>query len=209
MSDGYFEKPSAPENLVLPIPISIPRRDFITKGGTALIFIAASGVAMEGCPTASQWVDIAIANLPTILQVVAGIVAIAGDPSVTPQLETEIKRIAGEVTKDLNTAKDLISQYKTKADATLLDKIDASLIDAQRNLGDLLKAFHVSNPALMATIAASIGLAITTVIAVQATVPAPAGAPAARRDLAKNNGSNAIRRAYNFIVAPNYPNAVI
>jgi hypothetical protein len=183
------------------------RRKFMT--GAAVGAVGVSVVGLEGCPSASQWFNIAIADLPTILQVVGGIVAIAENPAVVPELEAKLKQYAAEATKDLNTAKDLITQYKGTATDPILTKIDDALLDAQKNLGDLLAAFHVSDPTLMATVSAAVGLGITTIIAIQAAVPAPSTAPAARKDLARNNGANAIKRAYNFIVIKNYPNAVI
>lgn len=187
------------------------RRRALAISGKAVVGVGAglAVVSLTGCPTAAQWEAIAIANIPTILQVVAGIVAIASNPAVPSSLEAEIVKVAAEVTKDLNTAKNLIAGYKSAPSASVLSQIDAALIDAQSNLGDLLSAFHVSDPVLMATIAASIGLAITTVIAIQATVPAPAGAPAVRLNLAKNNGASAIKQAFNFIVIKNYPSNVI
>lgn len=217
---GYFEKPSAPKNLVLPKPVAIPRRDFMTKGSTALILVG-SGLAItaEGC-NATSWIDTALSDLPAVLQIItsiAGIIAAAQGGVVSGPLLAQINSISNQVQTDLNLAKTLITEYQSGKDAngvainkaTVLGKIDATLVTIQDNLNAILQAFHVSDPILQSTIAASIGLAIATVLGIQALIPAPPAATAARLSIQKQNGANAIKEAFNVIVGKNYPSKVL
>lgn len=202
------ENPSAPANLVLPKPVLIPRREML---GKIIVVGAGSGVVLglEGCPTAYQWVDIALQDLPTIIQIVSVIVAMANSPSVTTQIETQLKSTSDQIIRDLNLAKTLITQYKAKKDPTLLGKIDAALITCENNLSAILTAFHITDETLMTTISASLGVAIASVLAVQALIPPPPASTTARVSLAKENGANAIREAFNLVVGKSYPNRVL
>lgn len=209
MRDGYYEKPSAPANLVLPKPVAIPRRKalslILVGGGTGVIT-----VGLTGCPqTASEWFTTVLADLPTILETIQGIITLAGASVVPPTLEAEIQKILNAAITDINLVQTLVSQYKTTPGATLLTQIDVALVDALNNLGTILSDFHVTDPILQSAISAALGLAITTILAIQGLVPAPTTATFARKSLGQNNGANVIKESFNFIVRKNYPKAVI
>ena len=179
----------------------------IMKGALAVI-AGASILGMEGC-NAQQWIDTALADLPTVIQVVGSIIAMAQGGALAAPVMAQLQNISGQATNDLNTAKDLITKFQANKDKTLLGQIDAALVAAQSDLNQILSAFHISDPTLQTTIAASVGLAITTVVGIQALLPPPPAAPTARLAMAKNNGSNAIKEAFNVIVSKNYPKAVL
>jgi hypothetical protein len=184
----------------------LSRREF-TKGA-AVGAVGASVVSLEGCG-ASTWIDMVLADLPTILSIITSILGIVMGGGVPAALVSEIQNIANQVTTALQTAKTLIAQYQAAPNATLLAKIDAALVDAQSNLGAILNIFHVSDPVLQATISASVGLAITVVLGIEALIPVPPAASDARKALQTHGGSEAIKQAYNFILSGKYPNAVL
>jgi len=186
----------------------IDRRNF-GKG----ILAGAAGASMlslTGCPmTTAQWIDTVLSDLPAILSVTSEILSLAGASVVPPQLEVQIQNILNQVSMYLNLVKDLVNQYKTAPDSSILTKIDAALIDAQANLSSLLAIFHVSDQTLQATVSGLLGVAIATLFAIQALIPSPAGATTARKNMSQKNGANVIKESFNFIVAKNYPTHVI
>lgn len=185
----------------------ITRREF----GKAAVTGSVAGVVMlgSGCPSASQWEAIVLADLPAILQVITEIISIAHMGVVPPALTAQVAAWGAQITTDLNLVNTLVAQYKANADQTLLGKIDAALVDAQTNLSAILAAFHIENPTIQNTVAAAVGLVITTVIAIQALVPPPPGSSNERLNLHTGNGDAAIRQAFNLILAGHYPQAVI
>ena len=106
------------------------RRQF-AKRAALMVLAGGAPVALTGCPTLAQWEAIAIANIPAIIQVATAILAIAGDPSVPPDLEDIIRNTTTQIAADLNLAKTLIENYQAHPSGALLNQIDAALLDAQ------------------------------------------------------------------------------
>jgi hypothetical protein len=184
------------------------RREMLKATGTTGLALATVGAA-EGC-NASQWIQTALTDLPTILQIITSILAVAG-----VNASAQVTEYGNEAKNDFTTAQSIIASYNAAASSAkpgLLGQIDAALSAGLANLSGILNAFHVNDQTLESTIAAAVGAAMTAVLAIQSLVPAPPAASAKRVALAKatqNNGDVVLRQAYNLIVAAHYPQAVI
>jgi hypothetical protein len=183
------------------------RREMLVATGTGGVALATVG--LEGC-SASQWIQTALTDLPTILQILTSILAVAG-VNAGPQ----VAEYGNEAKADLQTAQSVIAAYKAAAAANkpgLLGQIEAALSAAQANLSGILTVFHSTDDTLAKTIAASVGAALTALLAIQSLIPAPPAATARRMTLAKSaqkDGNEVIKEAFNLIVGRNYPSAVI
>lgn len=190
------------------INLTLNRRSF-TKSA-ALVLLGGGVPMLSGCPTVAQWEAIAINDLPGIIQVVAAIFSIAGDPSVGVMLEARIQQITSQVTADLNLVNTLIANYQARASTTLLGEIDAVLTDIQTNLSALLAAFRVENPQLMVTIASVIGIAISAITGLMILIPPPVSPSPTRAYLAYGStGVNGVKSAFNQVVGLYYPTHMI
>lgn len=184
-----------------------------TKGAVALAAVGTIPL-MEGC-NADQWIAVALADLPTILQIVTSILGIvsASKGTIDPTLLTDVTNFGNEATKDLQLAQNLVASYKvavSSAKPGILSQIDAAMSLALTSLNSILNVFHVSDTVLEATIAAALGASITIVLAIQALIPPPPAAPVTRVSLGNpKNQTTAMKTAYNLIVRHNYPKAVI
>src|SRR6266576_915743 len=172
---------------------------------------AATAVLAAGCPANVQdWIQIAVADLPTILQIVTSILSMAGVAG-----GVQVKQFGAQAQTDLQTVQALITSYKTvngNARPGVLGEIDSTLIAVRGNLTSLLTAFRVVDPVLQQTVAAAIGAAITMLMALQSFIPPPPTAGARRMTMAKSSrrdGNEVMKEAFNAIVGKSYPGAVI
>ena len=185
------------------------RRQFLSTVGTgaAVGAFAAAPLVLEGCD-AQKWISIALSDLPVILQIAESIISIVGAASGqdTAADVAQAQNAAAQAKQALLTAQSLIQQYQASPTGDLLSKIDAALVAAQTNLSSVLSVLHIANPTLQATIAASIGSALTIVVALQALVPppptpAPANVTLNRKALSnQNSNAVAIKVAFNEAV---------
>lgn len=164
-------------------------RKRIAKGTLALAL--SLSLLTSACSTA--WIKIALADLPVLVQIATSIFGIVGAAQgrgqVDPGVASQIQQTATQVQADLKLLQSLIDSYNAAsatAKPALRDKIDAALTAIQGSLSSILSAAHINNPALQATIAASVGLAISTILAIQSLLPPPATASAARMKLSAN-----------------------
>jgi len=184
------------------------------KTSAALALSAA--LAFAGCST--SWIKIALADLPVITQValnIAGIVAAAqGKGQTGAATATQIQNIANQVQSDLTLTQNLINTYQSApaaGRAGVLAQISTALADAQSNLKSILVAVHVQNAALQSTIAAAVGIAVSTLASIETLIPQPAPAPNAAA--AKSPGvapaavpppsASQLKREFNAIFAAN------
>jgi len=187
------------------------RRNFLVTAGAGAV--GASAVGMEGC-SASQWLTIALNDLPTILQIVTSILSIVGAASgaSTAAAVALANTAASKAKEAITEAQAFLVQYQANKTTTLLGNVDDALATAQSQLGSILSILNINNPTLQATLSAAIGSALTIIVAVQALVPAPTPAPtpsptlaASRRvQLSKVTASNqsiAIKVGYNEALA--------
>jgi hypothetical protein len=73
----------------------------------------------------------------------------------------------------------LVAQYETdlaSAPAGVLGKVDAAIADAQQNMGAILSAVHIANPAVVAAVNSAIASVQTVILALIAILPTPATA---------------------------------
>lgn len=186
----------------------------LTAKGAVLALAVSSTATLEGC-NAQQWLSLALADLPTILQVVTSIISIVGatQGSVQGPLLAEVNKYGAEAQNDLKNAQTLLAQYQTASSSAkpgILSKIDVALTVTQNNLSTILTDFHVVDQTLESTVAAALGAAITMVVAIQALIPPPPAAQTARMAIQNNKDqSAAMKQAYNLIVGKNYPKAAI
>jgi hypothetical protein len=176
---------------------------------------------MTGC-NASQWISVALTDLPTVLQVVTSIVSIVGTAKgkVEQPVLDKVNSIGAIVKTDLATAQDLVSKFQTAskdAQPGMLTQIDAALNTALQNLNEILGALTITDAQLQATIAAALGSAITVVVAITALVPAPpnpAPTPQSARRVelkasAKKDGSELIKESFNIIIGRTHASSMI
>lgn len=146
------------------------RRELLKIGGLASVATVAisAPVFMTGC-TASTWLQIAIADLPTIAKIATTIASIAGatSPAVAAAIAVGIAAIQTGIT----LVQQLIADYNANPNATIIQKIEAALSDIQSNLGAVLAAAHIENTVLVATITGLVGLAVTAVTAILSLIP--------------------------------------
>ena len=169
-----------------------------TKAGVSVILALA--LVISGCSTA--WIQTAINDVPVVLQIVTSIIGIVQtangveDPSVVGAATVA----AAQAKTDLQTLQTLVNDYQKAAAAdkpNLVGKIDAALAVAQQDLSSLLAAFHVKNQNLQLTIATSVGLALSTLAAIQALIPAQA----AKVSAAKPPKPEALKNEFNSVVS--------
>ena len=160
------------------------RRQFVghLAAGSAALAIAGTAVELEGC-NATQWIQIVLNDLPTLLQIAESIIAIVGaaQGSAEAGAIAVAQKFAADAQTAIQTVQTLVTAYQSSPTATGLQKIDAALLAVQNNFAGVMSALHISNPTLQATLAAAIGSAITITVAIQALVPpppAPAPTPA-------------------------------
>lgn len=172
---------------------------------------------LAGC--SASWINAALADLPVITQValnIASIVAAAqGKGQSGPAVTSQTQNIAAQVKSDLTLVQSLISSYKSSTAAqkpALVQKISAALADVQTNLNAILTAVHVSDAALQATIAAAVGVAVTTIASIESLLPQPVPAPASgavrASAAAKPPSARQLKKQFNAIFAANgFPQA--
>ncbi len=139
--------------------------------------IAAAGVSTIGCAV-PNWVDTALADLPTILNIATTVATIVADAATGGALTPAVAAIIATATAAVNVAipviQKMIADYQANPSASIITNIKTTLIDVQNSLGDILTAAHVVNPALRAVITTSMGLGIGVITAILSLLPAPA-----------------------------------
>ena len=178
----------------------------VSKGILAVVLSCC--LILVGCSTA--WIQTAISDIPVIVQVVTSIlqlVSAAQGHGADPAMIAQVQNIGQQAQSDLQLLNSLVSQYQS-ASATakpgLLNEIDTAITTAQANLTQILVAFHVTDPALQATIAGAVGLALSTLMEIQSLIPPPPTATAKRLAVSakavKPRTAAQIKSEYNFIV---------
>ena len=155
--------------------MQLTRRQF---GTTSLATMASAALwtglpAIEGCTT--NWIDVAIADLPVIVGIADQVVAIVGiaDPGLDPSVSALIKIAALAASSGLAELKVLITDYNTNPSATLLGKIKAAVLAIQKNFTDIVAQFsNITSSKLVATLAQAGSLALSVLSAILALLPA-------------------------------------
>jgi spore maturation protein SpmB len=188
------------------------RRNFLVTAGAGTVGVGTLGMA--GC-NPSQWLTIALNDLPTILQIVTSIISIVGAGSSSAAAVALAQTASNKAKDAINEALAFLQQYQTNKTNTLLGNVDDALATAQAQLGSILGVLGINNPTLQATLAAAIGSALTIIVAVQTLIPAPVPTPTptptpaqqrrvkltAARKAASTDQSIAIKVGYNEALA--------
>ncbi|MBV9572526.1 MAG: hypothetical protein JOY93_00620, partial [Acidobacteriales bacterium] len=130
-------------------------------------------LAATGC--ASQWLSVALADLPVLTQMainIAGIVTtLQSGKQLDPAEAAAIQNLSAEASKDLNLLQTLYSEYKASPNLTTLQKIDDAITAINQNLPALLQSAHITDSALAARISAGVDLILTTVSSFASLMP--------------------------------------
>ena len=162
------------------------RREFVGH----LAAGAAAVIVLEGCAI-PNWVNVALNDLPTILNIATTVATIVADAVSGGVLTPAVAAIIATATAAINVAipiiQKLINDYQANPSASLVTQIKTALLDVQANLGSILTAAHIDNVALRATITTAMGLAIGVVTAILSLLPV--ATPAAKKAQANAQGN--------------------
>lgn len=142
-----------------------------TMKGVLVVALAVSLVS-TGC--SAQWISVALADLPVLVQMALNIATFAETAQgkvISATDEAAIQSISGEASKDLNLLQSLYNEYKASPSDAGLQKINAAIAVIQQNLPALLQASHISDAALAARVSAGVNLILTTVASFAASMP--------------------------------------
>jgi hypothetical protein len=132
-------------------------------------------VSMLATGCTSQWISVALADLPVLAQMalnIAGLVAsLQSVRQLNPAEGAAIQNISAEAGKDLTLLQTLYNQYKANPNSSTLQQIENVIGDINQNLPALLRSAHISDPALSSRIAAAVDLILTTVSSFAALIP--------------------------------------
>jgi hypothetical protein len=135
-----------------------------------------------GCT--AQWISIALADLPVLLQMALNIgslvMTLQSGQQLSPSEAQAIQNISAEASKDLNLLQALYNQYQANPTASALQKIQSTVADISQNLPALLQAAHIGDPVLAARMAAAVNLILATVTSFAALIPQASGMPTGR-----------------------------
>jgi len=166
-------------------PNSSPALSPISKSRTVLAIVLSISLIATGC--SGQWISIALADLPVLIQMALNIGTIvttlqSGQQISAPEAAA-IQNISAQASKDLNLLAMLYNEYKTNPSAGALQKIQSVIADIDQNLPALLQAAHIGDPVLSARVTAGVNLILTTVASFAALMP-QTSAPAASQKVA-------------------------
>lgn len=141
---------------------------------TVLIVLLAAAMLTTGC--SSQWISVALADLPVLLQMALNIGNLVSTLDSGQQLSasdaTQMQNISAEATRDLNLLQTLYKEYKAAPNAATVQKIQSAIADTDQNLPAVLAAAHISDPALSVQLTAAVNLILGTVNSFAALIPA-------------------------------------
>ena len=168
------------------------RREFVghlTLAGAGAV-LAVSTLTLDGCAI-PNWVNVALNDLPTILNIATTVAAIVADALSGGVLTPAVAAIIATATAAINVAipiiQKLIADYQANPSASVVAQIKTALLDVQANLASILTAAHVDNLALRATITTAVGLAIGVLTAILSLLPVPATTGAVKSQATAQN----------------------
>jgi hypothetical protein len=145
----------------------------ISKSRTILAIALSISLIATGC--SAQWISVALADLPVLIQMALNIGTIVTTLQSGQQINAAeaaaIQNISAQASKDLNLLATLYNEYKTNPSAGTLQKIQGVIADIDQNLPALLQAAHIGNPVLSARVTAGVNLILTTVASFAALMP--------------------------------------
>jgi len=147
-----------------------------------LVVLLAVSLLATGCT--AQWISVALADLPVLLQMALNIGSLVTTLQSGQQLSASeaqaIQNISAQASKDLNLLQTLYNQYQANPTASALQKIQSTVADISQNLPALLQAAHIGDPVLAARMASAVNLILATVTSFAALIPQASGMPTGR-----------------------------
>lgn len=147
-----------------------------------VVFSALLAITLIATGCSPQWISVALADLPVLVQMALNIGTTVTTLESGQQLSAAdaaaIQNISAEATKDLNLLQALYNDYQTTANAATIQKIQGIIADINTNLPALLQSAHIRDASLSARIAAAVNLIVTTVNNFASLIPAQGAAPA-------------------------------
>ncbi len=131
-------------------------------------------LAMATAACSSQWINVALTDLPVLAQMALNIAALSATMQGKPMSSGDasaIQGISSEATKDLTLLKALFNDYKAQPSQTGLQKINDAIGVLQSNLPAVLNAAHISDPLVSQRVTAGVSLILTTVESFAALMP--------------------------------------
>jgi len=159
-----------------------------SRAKTLLVMLLSLALLATGC--SAQWIKIALADLPVLVQMALNIGSLVTTLQSGNQLSaTEtaaIQNISSQASRDLNLLLTLYNQYKASPSATTVQKIQNAIADINHNLPALLQAAHITDPALSTRVTAAVNLILTTVNSFATLIP-QAAAPLTAEKLTRKS----------------------
>jgi len=144
-----------------------------SRSKVALVALLSAALLATGC--SARWVSVALADLPVLVQMALNIgtvvTTLESGKQLSPAEAAAVQNISSQASKDLNLLQVLYSQYKTRPNASTLQKIQSAVADMNQNLPALLQAAHVNDPVLSARVAAAVNLILSTVTTFASLMP--------------------------------------
>lgn len=157
----------------------ITRRDFVKKSAVTGAVLGMGGITTGFACNVSQWISVALADLPIVLQMALNIASLASalqGGAISAIEQAAITKISAEAGTDLKLIQTLYEQYKATPNAGTLANIEKAIADLNDNLPALLAAAHISNAILASRISAAVNLILTTVTGFASLIPQPTNA---------------------------------
>jgi hypothetical protein len=162
---------------------SRPALSPISKSKTILAIALSISLIATGC--SAQWISIALADLPVLIQMALNIGTIVTTLQSGQQISAAeaaaIQNISVQASKDLNLLATLYNEYKANPSAGALQKIQGVIADIDQNLPALLQAAHIGDPVLSVRVTAGVNLILTTVASFAALMPQSSALLAAQK----------------------------
>jgi hypothetical protein len=138
----------------------------------ALILIPVLAVSMVACSTSwIQQAEAIVTELTPVATNILQLVFLLENKTLTAADVATVQKISGQIGSDFRAVGTLLQQYQAANAQGTLAQINAALTDAQQNLGLILTATHISDPATVAKIQAIVGIAVSEVQSIQALIP--------------------------------------
>jgi len=154
----------------------------IPNSKAVLAIVWSISLLATGC--SAQWLSIALADLPALVQMALNIGTIVttlhSGQQVSAKDAAAIQNISAQASKDLNLLQTFYNDYKANPTPSALQKIQTVIADINQSLPALLQSAHIADPVLSARIAAVVNLILTTVASFAALIPQTELAPAAQ-----------------------------
>ncbi len=151
----------------------VPQSNLNLKVRFTLVAVLSIALATTGC--SSQWMSVALADLPALTQMALNIAtlvtALQSGKQIDPAEITAVQNISAEASRDLSLLQSFYNEYRANPNTTTLQKIQSTIANINQSLPVLLQSAHISDPVTAARVAAGVNLILTTVSSFAALMP--------------------------------------